>query len=93
LHAERALELKARDSYKFARKKEARREILRGRLALALLAFRNFLAIDGNISRRFDADADLRSVHCHDGHLHIVPDAQAFAGAASEYQHEKCSGW
>jgi hypothetical protein len=57
--------------------------------SLALRAFRDFLAIDGDIAGRLDPDANLRTVHRHHGHFHIVADAQTFAGAASEYQHEK----
>jgi hypothetical protein len=57
--------------------------------SFALFAFRDFLAIDGDIAGRLDADANLRTVHRHHGHFHIVADAQTFTGAASEYQHEK----
>jgi hypothetical protein len=65
----------------------------RGGFPFALFAFRDFLAIDGDIAGRLDADANLRTVHRHHGYFHIVADAQTFTGAASEYQHEKAPMW
>jgi hypothetical protein len=58
------------------------------RLALALFSFRDFLTVNGDIARCFDADADLRAVHRHHGYFDIVANAQAFTGASGEYQHE-----
>jgi hypothetical protein len=62
--------------------------MLRGKIPFALLAFRDFLTIDGNIPGRLDADANLRAVHRHHGHFDIVAYAQTFTGAAGKYQHE-----
>src|ERR1700674_123167 len=64
-----------------------RRLTLQPRLAFTLFAFRNFLAVDGDVAGRLDADANLGAVHRHHGHLNIVANAQTLTGAASEYQH------
>jgi hypothetical protein len=64
----------------------------RSGLSLALLAFRDFFPIDGDIARRLDADAHLRTVHRHHGHFHIIANAQSLTGAASEYQHVMAPG-
>jgi hypothetical protein len=64
----------------------------RSGFALALFAFRDFFPIDGDIARRLDTDAHLRTVHRHHGHFHIIADAQRLSGAASEYQHVTAPG-
>ena len=44
-------------------------------LAVAPFTLRDLLSVDRDVARRFDADADLRSVHRHDGYLNVVTDA------------------
>src|ERR1700722_3614796 len=56
-------------------------------LSLALLAFRDFLAVHRYVTGRLDADAHLRTVHRHHGHFHIIANAQGLTGATSKYQH------
>jgi hypothetical protein len=59
---------------------------------LALLSFRDFLAIDHDVARCLDADADLRAAHGHHGQFDIVADAKTLTGASGEYQHEQLLG-
>jgi hypothetical protein len=44
-------------------------------LAIAPFALRDLLSVDRDVARRLDADADLRSVHRHDGYFNIIADA------------------
>jgi hypothetical protein len=46
-----------------------------GRVFLAPLPFRDFFAVNDHIARRFDADANLRAIHCHDGDFDIIANS------------------
>jgi hypothetical protein len=50
--------------------------------AIALLAFRNFLAIYRDVPRRLDADAHLGAVHRHHGYFNVVADSQGLTGSS-----------
>src|SRR5882757_10679076 len=57
-------------------------------LAIAPFALRDLFSVDRNVARRLDADADLRSVHRHDGYFNVVADSQGFAGSSRQYEHD-----
>jgi hypothetical protein len=46
--------------------------------------FVNFLAIDNDVVRRFDADPNLRTIDCHDGHAHVVADADGLSDSSRQ---------
>jgi hypothetical protein len=57
-------------------------------LAITPLADRDLLAIDSDVPRRFDPDANLGPVDRHDGDFDVIADAQSFASPSSQYEHK-----
>jgi len=53
-----------------------------GDFAIAPLAFGDFLTVDRNVARRFDADANLSSIHRHDGDFNVIAYAKGFTGSS-----------
>jgi hypothetical protein len=47
----------------------------------------NFLAMDWNFFRRFDAYADLIALHADHGHDDVLADHYGLSSAPREYQH------
>lgn len=58
-----------------------------GTIFFPAFALRDFFTVDDHVARRFDADANLRAVHRHDGHFNVVANPKGFAGASGKYQH------
>jgi hypothetical protein len=53
----------------------------------AAFTLRDFFAVDDHVARRFDADANLRSIHRHHGDFNVVANSKGFASASGKYQH------
>ena len=47
----------------------------------------NFIAVNVEPVRGFDADLDLPTVDTHYEHFYIVTDTDGFAGASGQYKH------
>ena len=56
-------------------------------MLLTLDTFVDFLAMNGDIFRRADADAHLVGLHANDGYGDIVADHKSLANPSCEYQH------
>jgi hypothetical protein len=56
-------------------------------LALPPFAFSDLLAVYRDVARRFDPDANLAAIDCHDRHFDIIANVQRLAGSPGQYEH------
>src|ERR1700730_9066818 len=58
-----------------------------GQISVTPFALCDFLTVDNDMARCFDADPHLRAIDGHHGDFHVVANSQSFARTACQDEH------